>query len=65
MPRDVVKVPFSSPITHTFLTGSALSFTGGVPVGPNIVVYVADGTAFVPERKGGPDLASDSSSSPA
>jgi hypothetical protein len=48
---DVVKVPFNSPSTHTFLTGGALSFTGGVAVGPNNVVCVADGTAFVPEGR--------------
>jgi hypothetical protein len=48
---DVVKVLFNSPSTHTFLTGGALSFTGGVAVGPNNVVYVADGTAFVPEGR--------------
>jgi hypothetical protein len=48
---DVVKVPFNSPGTHIFLTGGALSFTGGVAVGPNNVVYVADGTAFVPEGR--------------
>jgi hypothetical protein len=48
---DVVKIPFASPSTHTFLTGGALSFTGGVAVGPNGVVYVADGTAYVPEGR--------------
>jgi hypothetical protein len=48
---DVVQIPFNSPSTHTFLTGGALSFTGGVAVGPNNVVYVADGTAFVPEGR--------------
>jgi len=48
---DVVKIPFSSPSTHTFLTGGALSFTGDVAVGPNNVVYVSDGTAFVPEGR--------------
>jgi hypothetical protein len=44
---DVVKIPFSNPSTHTFLTDGALSFTGGVAVAPNGDVFVADGTAFV------------------
>lgn len=44
---DVVKIPFSNPSTHTFLTDGALSFAGGVAVAPNGDVYVADGTAFV------------------
>lgn len=44
---DVVKIPFSSPATHTFLTDGALSFAGGVAVAPNGDVFVADGTAFV------------------
>ena len=48
---DVVKIPFNSPSTHTLLTGGALSFTGDVAVGPNNVVFVADGTAFVPEGR--------------
>jgi hypothetical protein len=48
---DVVKIPFASPATHTFLTGGALSFTADVAVGPNNVVFVSDGTAFVPEGR--------------
>jgi hypothetical protein len=44
---DVVKIPFSSPGTHTFLSGGALSYAGGVAVGPNGDVFVADGTAYV------------------
>ena len=48
---DVVKISFNSPSTHTFLTDGALSFTGDVAVGPNNVVFVADGTAFVPEGR--------------
>jgi hypothetical protein len=49
---DAVKIPFNDPATHTFLTGGALSFTGDVAVGPNNVVYVADGTAIVPPGEG-------------
>jgi hypothetical protein len=48
---DVVKIPFSDPGSHTFLTGGRLSFTGGVAVGPNGSVFVSDGTAFVPEGR--------------
>jgi hypothetical protein len=48
---DVVKISFNSPSTHTFLTGGALSFTADVAVGPNNVVFVSDGTAFVPEGR--------------
>jgi hypothetical protein len=48
---DVVKIPFNSPSTHTFLTGGALSFTADVAVGTNNVVFVVDGTAFVPEGR--------------
>ncbi len=44
---DVVEIPFADPTTHTSLTGGALSFAGGVAVGPNGDVFVADGTAFV------------------
>src|SRR6266568_1787281 len=49
---DVVKIPFASPGTHTFLADGALSFTGGVAVGLNGAVYVADGTAFVAPGEG-------------
>jgi hypothetical protein len=48
---DVVKIPFANPALHTFLTGGALSFTGGVAVSPNGSVFVSDGTAFVPEGR--------------
>jgi hypothetical protein len=43
---DVVRIPFSNPSIHTFLTDGALSFGGGVAVAPNGDVFVADGTAF-------------------
>ncbi len=45
---DVVKIPFTSPATHTFMTGGALAFPAGVAVGPNGTVFVSDGAAFVP-----------------
>lgn len=48
---DVVKIPFTDPSTHTFLTGGALSFAGGVAVSLNGNVFVSDGTAFVPEGR--------------
>lgn len=48
---DVVKIPFSDPGSHTFLTGGSLSFTAGVAVAPNGSVFVSDGTAFVPEGR--------------
>jgi len=48
---DVVKIPFSQPTTHISLTNGALSFAGGVAVAPNGDVFVADGTAFVPEGR--------------
>lgn len=41
---DVVKIPFADPGTHTFLTGGALGYAGGVAVAANGDVFVADGT---------------------
>ncbi|MEO7724686.1 MAG: hypothetical protein ABIU29_08375 [Chthoniobacterales bacterium] len=49
---DVVKIPFSDPATHTFLTGGALSFTGGVAVDSHGMVYVADRAAFAEDGTG-------------
>jgi|ERR1043166_1604290 hypothetical protein len=48
---DAVKIPFSSPDTHISLTNGALSYAGGIAVAPNGDVFVADGTAYVPEGK--------------
>lgn len=48
---DVVKIPFSDPSVHTFLTGGALTYAGGVAVGPNNEVFVADGTFAVPNGR--------------
>lgn len=44
---DVVKIRFSSPTVHTFMTGGALGPTAGVAVAPNGAVFVSDNTAFV------------------
>lgn len=41
---DVVKIPFNHPSTHTFLTGGALGYAGGVAASPNGDIFVADGT---------------------
>lgn len=49
---DVAQIPFSDPATHNFLTGGALSWTGGVAVDAKGTVYVADGTAFVADGAG-------------
>jgi len=48
---DVVKIPFSSPATHSRLAGGSLGVTGGVAVAPNGVVFVADGAAFAPSGR--------------
>jgi len=48
---DVVKIPWGSPTTHISLTGGTLSWAAGVAVGRNGSVYVAEGTAFVPEGR--------------
>ena len=48
---DVVRIPFSSPATHTFLAGGSLGVTGGVAVAANGVVFVADGAAFAPSGR--------------
>ena len=48
---DVVKIPFSDPDTHIFLTDGALSYAGGVAVAPNGDVFVADGTFGVPNGR--------------
>jgi sugar lactone lactonase YvrE len=39
---DVVAIPFSHPDQHTLLTNGALSFPGGVAVGPDGHVYVSN-----------------------
>lgn len=39
---DVVAIPFANPSMHTSLTGGTLSFPGGVAVGPDHKVYVAN-----------------------
>lgn len=39
---DVVSIPFSNPSTHTSLTDNALTFPGGVAIGPDHKVYVSN-----------------------
>lgn len=39
---DVVSIPFANPSMHTSMTGGTLSFPGGVAVGPDHKVYVAN-----------------------
>jgi hypothetical protein len=39
---DVVRIPFADPTQHTAMTGGALSFPGGVAVGPDHHVYVSN-----------------------
>jgi hypothetical protein len=41
---DVIRVPFSDPTQHQSLTGGALSFPGGVAIGPDHHVYVSNMT---------------------
>jgi hypothetical protein len=46
---DVVKIPFSSPGTHTSLTGGTLLFPAGVAVNGDGRVFVSIGSAEVPQ----------------
>jgi hypothetical protein len=39
---DVVRIPFSDPTVHQSLTGNSLAFPGGVAIGPDNHVYVAN-----------------------
>ena len=46
---DVVKIPFNHPDQHISLTGGTLTFPGGVAVGADGSVFVANGSGEVPE----------------
>ncbi len=45
---DVVKIPFANPASHTTLANDSLVFPAGVAVGKDGAVYVANGSAYVP-----------------
>jgi glucose/arabinose dehydrogenase len=45
---DVVKIPFSNPASHTMLANDSLAFPAGVAIGQDGAVYVANGSAYVP-----------------
>ena len=49
---DVVKIPLDNPSKHISLTGGKMLFPAGIAVGPDGTVFVSNGSAELPPRRG-------------